>query len=300
MIDKENNNLSIVSIIIACYNHEQFVKESIQSVIDQDYKNIELIIIDDGSSDGSVKVIEEMIRKCELRFTRFEFRHRANKGLCFTLNEALEWCKGEFISGVASDDTLKKYKTSVQVDYLIKNPESIGVFGGVEVFYEDTGVRKTHVTAAGKYSFNDIFLHKHNLPASTSLLRIEPVRSLGGYKEAFLIEDWSLWLFLTERGGTLDYINMVFGTYRMHQSNVSLQLDRMRQGRIEVVNLFRDHCLYKKALAKVNFITAIELQTVSYKKSFRYIFRAVVLDFSIVCDFSKYYIRMLVSKIKRH
>lgn len=68
-LEKEN---PLVSIVIPCYNHAQFVQESIQSVIDQDYKNIELIIIDDGSKDNSIDVIKEMIPVCEERFTRFK------------------------------------------------------------------------------------------------------------------------------------------------------------------------------------------------------------------------------------
>jgi len=55
----------LVSIVIPCYNHAQFVQETIQSVIDQDYENIELIIIDDGSNDNSVEVIQEMISAFE-------------------------------------------------------------------------------------------------------------------------------------------------------------------------------------------------------------------------------------------
>jgi len=84
------SNQPLVSVVIACYNHEFFVQDSIQSVIDQTYQNIELIIIDDGSKDGSVKKIQEMIPNCQQRFIRFEFRHRLNKGLSATLNEALE------------------------------------------------------------------------------------------------------------------------------------------------------------------------------------------------------------------
>lgn len=278
MVDKIGDELPRVSIVIPCYNHERFVKEAIQSVIDQDYQNIELIIIDDGSSDGSVKEIQSMVNKCEARFVRFEFRHRPNKGLCLTLNEALEWCQGKFLSGVASDDTLKPYKTRVQVDYLIENPGSIGVFGGVELVYEETGMKEIHVAAAEKYSFNEILLNQYDFPSSTSLLRIEPVIKLGGYKEAFLIEDWSLWLFLTEHGGTLDYIDMVLGTYRRHKTNFSLNYELMIKGRLEILELFKDHPLYKKALTKIYIISMVEYSRTDRYKSFYYFLKAISLD----------------------
>lgn len=295
-----DNNSPRVSVIVPCYNHEKFIKESIQSIIDQDYQNIELIIIDDGSSDSSVKVIQEMIPKCELRFARFEFRHRPNKGICFTLNEALDWCEGDFLSGVASDDTISEYKTSCQVEYLVENTDCVGVFGGVELLYEDTGVRIAHITPAVKYNFEDILLHKQALPASTSLLRTEAVRKIGGYKEAFLLEDWSLWLFLTENGGTLGYIDRVMGTYRRHQSNFSSNPDLMQKGRLEIVSLFREHPLYKEALAQTYIATAREWEGVNFKKTFSCIHKAIIIDHKIILHFSflKRYARFIVNSFK--
>lgn len=282
-IGKEMNRSNPrVSVIIPCYNHERFIREAIKSVIDQDYSNIELIVIDDGSSDSSVEVIQEMIPECQERFARFEFRHRPNVGICLTLNEALEWCEGEFLSGVASDDTLRRYKTSVQVDYLLRNTESIGVFGGVEVVHEDTGIREDRLKPASKFKFEDIFLRRHSVQASTSLLRTDAVRKLGGYQEAFFIEDWLLWLLLTEHGGTLDYINMVFGVYRRHQGNASSQLEKMKDARLQIVELFNKQPLYKKSLAMVYVASAHEWQSTDFKKSLSYMLKAIKYDNSLI------------------
>lgn len=247
----------LVSIVIPCYNHAQFVQESIQSVIDQDYENIELIIIDDGSNDNSVEVIQEMIPACEERFVRFEFRHRPNKGLCATLNEALEWCEGEFFAPVASDDILMPYKTRVQVTYLLDNPESIGVFGGVERLINGEG--KPKKGRKRKYNFSDIIQHKFTLPAPTQLLRLESVRNIKGYREDLIIEDWSMWLFLTENGGTLDTVSEVFAKYRRHDDNLSSKYDLMSKGRQQVLDLYSDSSLYRSAKAHVLLVNANSL-----------------------------------------
>lgn len=288
------NENPLVSVVIPCYNHERFVQDSIQSVIDQTYENIELIIIDDGSKDSSVIKIEEMIECCKKRFTRFEFRSRANIGLSATLNEALEWCQGVYLSCIASDDILKSYKTSVQVDYLQKNILSIGVFGGVELIDENAAVKGTILRRHKKYNFNDIFLHQHNLPAPTQFLRLNNVREVGGYKESLIIEDWPMWLFLTEHGGTLDYISTVFTSYRRHQGNLSARLDDMQKARVEVVELFSSNKLSEKALARTYMVEAHCWQTINSKKSLYYLKKAILLDFSVIFTMSylKYVIKI--------
>ncbi|WP_076922944.1 glycosyltransferase [Pseudoalteromonas sp. SK20] len=276
----------LVSIVIPCYNHEKYVEETIQSVINQDYQNIELIVIDDGSVDRSVELIQKMKLACEERFTRFELRHRANKGLCNTLNEALEWCQGEFFAPVASDDILVKYKTRVQVDYLQKNPQSLGVFGGIKQIDNDVSIEKVRPSA--KYRFNDVFLHKHVLPAPTQLLRLSKVKKVGGYRANLIIEDWSMWLFLTELGGTLDYLNMIFTIYRRHGDNLSGKHDLMAKGRRQITDLYSSHCLYKSAYSRSLLIYAHDIQTISN-------FRAIKIALDCIrnyplCVFSKSFI----------
>ena len=143
---------ALVSVVIPCYNHARYVKECIKSVIDQDFKNIELIIIDDGSKDASVQVIEEMRGACEARFARFEFIHRENKGVCNTLNQALEWCQGEYYAALASDDVWLTFKLKTQVEYLETHPEVVAVFGGVTLIDEHGNILRK-VEKAGSFVF---------------------------------------------------------------------------------------------------------------------------------------------------
>ncbi|MEG0901309.1 MAG: glycosyltransferase family A protein, partial [Clostridia bacterium] len=113
-------------VVIPCYNHESFVQDSIQSVIDQSYQNIELIIIDDGSKDGSVEKIKEMLDLCEERFIRFKFISRENRGISVTLNEAIRWSKGEYWAICSSDDFYHYNKIEKQVT-LMHNDKNIAL-----------------------------------------------------------------------------------------------------------------------------------------------------------------------------
>jgi len=281
----------LVSVVIPCFNHAQFIQETIQSVIDQDYQNIELIIIDDGSKDKSVEVIQEMVPACEKRFTRFEFRYRPNKGLSATLNEALKWCEGVYFAPLASDDLIKTYKTSIQVTYLENNPDSIGVFGGICIF-KNNGTTREVVRRNAKYRFTDILIQKHNLPAPTQLLRMEAIKKIGGYKEGLIIEDWSTWLFLTENGGTLDYIATIFAYYRRHSDNLSGKFEVMHKGRMQIINLYKDNINYNKALAMVLLTNAYEIKKNDFGKSFKLILNSIrAYPF---CIFSKLFILIVI------
>ena len=260
----------LVSIVIPCYNHQDYVQECIQSVIDQDYQNIELIIIDDGSSDNSVQKIEEMMDECNKRFVRFEFRHHPNKGLCETLNEALEWCGGVFFSPLASDDMIFANKTSIQVNYLIKNIRSAGVFGGVSIA-NDMGTKKIKTQKSKSFTFDDIFLHNHTLPAPTALLRLDLIKEIGGYPKDLIIEDWYLWLKITEKGYHLDYIDNIFSMYRRHEKNTSNQFKKMMSGRLQILKMFQSHKNYHNAVANAYLVSANDwLESNSNKSWFQY------------------------------
>jgi len=251
------NNEPLVSIVIPCYNHEDFVQDSIQSVIEQTYENIELIIIDDGSKDGSVAKIQQMIESCEQRFVRFEFRSRPNKGLSATLNEAIEWCQGKYFAALASDDVILENKTKIQVKFLEEHKDILAVFGGVKSINENNKELKVSLGEAKLYNFKRIIMHKYDLPAPTQMMRLESVIKIGGYDSHIIIEDWYMWLKLSRWGGVF-YMNEIFALYRQHDNNISKNLEKMQKGRIDVINCFKSSEYYNKAMTNIKWINARE------------------------------------------
>lgn len=239
----------LVSVIIPCYNHEKFIQDCIQSVINQTYENIELIIIDDGSSDGSVEKIEEMMGLCKARFTNFEFRHRPNKGLCGTLNEALEWCNGEFYSALASDDIIHIDKISIQVNYMKKDSTLLAVFGGVEIIDQNNNSIKCAIPSKRKLTFKNLFLSNYTIFACTQLIRLDAVKKMGQtpYPSHIVMEDSYMWLKLSQIGRLVN-LSYVFAKYRDHDSNTMKKFELINQAKFDIINEFSGSKYYERGM----------------------------------------------------
>lgn len=235
------SNPPLVSVVIPCYNHEKFVQDCIQSVIDQTYQNIELIIIDDGSKDGSVEKIQEMIPACQERFIRFEFRYRPNKGLSATLNEALEWCHGKYFSAIASDDMLLAEKLMVQVPILEADDACKGVFGNMILINDQNEECGEIIKKEKKYFFKDLFKYTEYLPAPTQMLRLKDIKNVNGFNEKFIIEDWYIYLKVLEKGGYCIHLNYTFTKYRLHEDNLSKKKNIMIIGKLQIADHFKSH-----------------------------------------------------------
>jgi alpha-1,3-rhamnosyltransferase len=289
----------LVSVVIPCYNHAAYVLESIQSVIDQDYENIELIIIDDGSKDDSIEKIQQLSELCKQRFVRFEFRHRENKGLSATLNEAIAWCEGEYYSAIASDDMMIREKTSIQVKYLNNNPGCAGVFGGMIVLNEMGETVRSVSVAPAQYDFGKIFLMQHNLPAPTQMVRLQEIRKSGGYRNDLAIEDWYMWLAITSRGGRLDNAGVVLAKYRRHAGNLSKQLLIMELARKKIIELYASHDLYEKANANALIMSAIDIQLIDKTNSLYKFFAGLRMSPSQVFQarVARYMVKLLMPRV---
>ena len=260
-------NQPLVSIVIPCYNHEGFVQDCIRSVIDQTYQNIELIIIDDGSKDNSVTKIQKLLEKCKARFARFEFRHRPNVGLSATLNEALEWSRGEYFSVIASDDMIFENKTTTQVVFLEEHQTCIAVCGGISIIDQDSNEISQRVLKANSFNFDQVIMLEHELPAPTQMIRLEILKKTGGYDTDIKLEDWYMWLLLAQKG-ELYYIPKLFSKYRSHESNTFKQINTMHNGRMQILELYKNHPLYQKARKRIFWIHSFELCEKSKKDAF--------------------------------
>lgn len=261
----------LVSMAVPSYNHARFILECLNSIIDQDYSDIELIVIDDGSSDESPALISGMERRCRERFSRFEMRCRENRGIAATLNEAIEWAKGDYFAAIASDDALLPHKTSLLLSQFLGEEGVVGVFGGVREVDEFGRLLVERRPKARRYSFEEILLKDSEIYAPTQMLELEALRAAGPIPTGLYIEDWFLWLALTETGMRLKVVPDVVVQYRRHGLNSSRNIARMHEGRMRILARYSEHPSYGLAMSNAHMLVAIELASGSRRAALRHV-----------------------------
>lgn len=244
-------NPEVVTIIIASYNHGPYIEQSIRSALAQTYSHIELLVIDDGSSDDSVERIER------LRETHpFDFRVQKNRGLTRTLNEAIARAKGSWIAPFGSDDIMMPDRIAVQMQYVVDKPE-VGICGGnIELMYADgtnyPDDEQPRDLPFRRMDFADVFLErKPCIPAPTMLIRREAFERVGGFNPDIRLEDLYLQLKITNAGYCIDVLNHLCARYRKHASNSYKNIRFMTESILRIYQDYADHPDYETVRYKL-------------------------------------------------
>lgn len=291
----------LVTIVIPSYNHSKYVISSIQSIIDQDYDNIELLIIDDGSKDDSVEIINDFIKNNKIidRFYRFEFIYRENKGLCATLNEALAWANGLYFSPFASDDIALPHKISYLVEK-IHNSDYSAVFAKMSILRDNNTVfiKENDEDKAEEHFFNDLIMQKNIPSAPTALIKKNEIKTLGGYPEDLKLEDWYLWLSLSNKNKKLATFSKIVTLYRDHSSNTTKDISLMHKSKLDVLNKFNDNILYREAVNNTYYNTARALARNEILLPLRYLIKSKRYTFDSLLVLIKIVTPSLIIKLK--
>ena len=220
---------ALVTIIIPAFNHEKYVGQALLSAIQQDYANLEILVIDDGSTDRTADVIEDVLARSS-NHREVKFIRQPNQGLSRTLNRGLEMAQGDFVQLLASDDAYLPAKTSVCVDRLSALPASVGAIycDGYVVDEDDNRLMKFSEQFPRPFSSNTRkeLLVGNWIPAMGLFYRKEALSAAGGFDESIEVEDWDLLLRLTRSYRVLSIPDLLF-LYRSHASNYSNDRVRM-------------------------------------------------------------------------
>jgi glycosyltransferase involved in cell wall biosynthesis len=209
----------LVSVIIPCYNRERFIVETLGSVLDQTWPNIELIVVDDGCTDGSRTILESYGQQLIL----LEHPERVNKGQSAAINLGLLHCKGDYVAILDSDDLFAPDKIEKQISYLLDNPEIGLVYANgyaidekgniLYEFYDDS---HKEMSDANKVLMDCYFLLPNN-----ALIRREALELAGYFDENLrAAQDHDMAIRIAEVT-ELGYIGEHLFYYRRHKDSIS-------------------------------------------------------------------------------
>lgn len=187
-----------ISVIMAVYNSEKTIAESIDSILNQTFSDWEFIICDDGSTDATFRIIQEYAEKYPEKF--IVIRNEQNSKLPYSLNRCLEHAKGEYIARMDGDDVCSPERFEVELRCLEENPDLQIVSTDME-YFDETGVwgRISHP----EYPVNMDFLAGVPFCHAACMVRREAYEAVGGYtvdKRLLRMEDYHLWVKMYAKG----------------------------------------------------------------------------------------------------
>ena len=227
----ENLENQLVSIIIPSYNSGRFLRRSLESALAQTYKNIEIIVIDDGSTDDTAEIAQ--------RFgNRVRYHHQENKGLSRARNTALNLAQGSYIQFLDADDTIDSRKVEIQYHFLNEHPDVDVVYSDYEVVDSNGSEipgEAQRLTLGGfseSYDLFDAFLRAGVFVPHCPLSRTNAIRDQGGFDDnSRCFEDWDLWLRMLLGGSRFQYLPGTTAKYYKHGSAMTDNGELLHEGR---------------------------------------------------------------------
>lgn len=210
----------LVSVLMAVYNSERYVGQAVESILNQTFCDFELIVIDDGSTDQSLAILQ----RYTVKDRRICLISRENRGIPCTRNELLAQASGELIAVMDSDDIALPNRLAQQVEFLQQHPQVV-CLGSAYDLIDAKGRLLTHLPVP----LGDEDIQRQTLAGHASIfqpcamMRRSAVLAVGGYDETMTqAEDLDLWLRLGEIG-KLANLPEVLVQYRLHSNSVSEQ-----------------------------------------------------------------------------
>jgi alpha-1,3-rhamnosyltransferase len=232
-----------VIIRVPCFNHEKYVPLCLESIAAQGYPHLDVIVVDDASTDGTAALAEACCRRFGFRFERNE----RNLGLPATLNKMMRFVGDyDYVFSIASDDILPPGSIAAMVDVLAAHPEAVGAYGDVE--YIDMAGKSLGLMRNDKVSgdiFTKVLFNEVSIPWTWIMWTKAAYDSFGGYDEGIPMEDSHAFAKMAKLGH-LRYAGALVVRYRKHPGNTTANSWHIYQSSLRVLESLKGEPFYLK------------------------------------------------------
>ncbi len=246
------DNLPLVSILCISMNHAEYVKQSFDSIVQQTYKNIEIIYVDNNSSDQSFEIANEIFLKSGLPYKGF--KREKNYNIPENLNFLLSHCKGKYIAPQSGDDWWELSNIEEKIKFYEKSQEFGLVYCNGYLYNNQSGEITQPDTSKYKSGliFDSVLLEGIYFPIGY-VMRKDVFDTIGLYDEDIMVDDWDIWLRIL-RHFPIGYFDKPLVYYRRHPSTFYLTANFNKHivDTFKTLNKYNQHPYYKKAVKNTN------------------------------------------------
>lgn len=217
----------LISVVMPTFNRRQFIREAVDSILGQTYGNVEVVIMDDGSTDGTKGLIDEVYG----RDSRVRYFSQQNCGQAVARNKALALARGNYIAFLDSDDVWEPEKLAKQMPLFLSDPEVQLVHSGCSMINTQGAVIQVYVPPRQPgVNCGDVFeqvMEMNRMACMTVVVRRAILEKAGGFDEDRSLDayavDWELWMRLS-LSSKVDYVAEALARYRVHTGTAERKL----------------------------------------------------------------------------
>jgi alpha-1,3-rhamnosyltransferase len=234
----------LVSVCVLTWNHEKYILQCLSSIVEQDYPELEIILVDNCSVDNTIALAEDFLIKCGRPF-RIS-KNEVPKSVPANCNQMLDLATSDYVCLMSGDDWMHARNVSLKLEKMLEDELIAVVYSEMVVYIDD---EDKMVAERGDRRFEgevfDELIKGNFIAAPGSLVDRKKVKEVGGYNESIPIEDWDLWLRISQKF-KVGFVDQFLVYYRRHSTNMSNPFSpNYIKSLHQVIDQYKEHANYK-------------------------------------------------------